>query len=412
MGFAVDLLNQQASLGGVAKVQLRHVLLFSGDIGGLRCGVNDMAVGTIHFLHNIGARLQAGDSKAAIGAGLIGADDGAAGAGGAAQIAHPEHSALQGLAGDGIIFPDYQSGQGGVLKNQLRSLVIVHIDGLLGRITEGISGGRVNLHHLVPAGIQLIQVDLAVFVGVVEVLIQLLIGAVLSVVLGYPKLKLCPLQGIAGDRIHLLDGQARLLFVLNGDFGGLTGPQIDLMGGGVQDISVRGLDFGDDVIALIQVDVLNGNGTVRAYGEVPDLHACLGLDLKDGPRQGVAVDVHLVDGQCGPLVVLELHRGVPVRLQRHLLGGGVQDIPLRYALLGDGINAGQQVLNGHGAVLAGGFGGNGGAVRIVQCEGDTGDGLSGVLISLADGQVGPLVILNGDGRGLTGEQLDVVFGGV
>ena len=277
---------------------------------------------------------------------------------------------------------------------------------------EGIAGGRVYLNHLVPAGVQLIQVDLAVFIGIVEVLIQLLIGAVLGVVLGYPKFKLYPLQGIAGDGIHLLDGQARFLFVLNGDLGGFTGPQIDLVRGGVQDVALRGLDFGDDVVAFIQVYILNGNGTVRAYREVPDLYARLGLDLEDGPRQGVAVDVHLVDGQRGPLVVLELQHGVPVWLQRHLLGGGVQDISLRHTLLGDDIDTGQQVLNGHGAVLAGGLGGNGGAVRIVQGEGDAGDGLAGILVGLADGQVRPLIVLNGDRRSLAGEQLNMVFGGV
>ena len=175
------------------------------------------------------------------------------------------------------------------------------------------------------------------------------------------------------------------------------------MGGGVQNVAVRGLDFGDDVVALIQVDVLNGNGTIRAYGEVSDLHARLGFHFKDGSRQGVAVDVHLVDGQGGPLVVLELHCGIPVRLQSHLLGRGVQNIIFRYALLGDGINTGQQVLNGHGAVLAGGFGGDGGAVRIVQREGDAGDGFAGVLVGLADGQVRPLIILERNGAGAARE---------
>ena len=206
MGFAVDLLNQQASLGGVAEVQLHHILLLAGNKHGLGCGVNDMAIGTGQLLHDVGARLQAGDCKAAVGAGLIGADHGAAAAGGAAQVAHLEHSAFQGLAGDGIELPDHQGAEGRVFKNQLHSLVVVHINGLFRGVTEGIAGGRINLHHLVPAGVQLIQVDLAVFVGVVEVLFQLLIGAVLGVVLGYPKLKLCPLQRVAGDRINLLDG--------------------------------------------------------------------------------------------------------------------------------------------------------------------------------------------------------------
>jgi len=151
------------------------------------------------------------------------------------------------------------------------------------------------------------------------------------------------------------------------------------------------------------MDILNGNRTVRAYGEVSDLHARLGFHFKDSPRQGVAVDVHLVDGQRGPLVVLELHRGVPVRLQRHLLGGGVQDVALRHTLLGDRVNAGQQVLDGHGAVLAGRLGGNGGAVPIVQREGDAGDGFAGVLVGLADGQVGPLIILERNGAGAARE---------
>src|SRR5699024_9399297 len=164
------------------------------------------------------------------------------------------------------------SGQGRVLKNQLHSLVVVYIDNLFRGVTDGISSGRVNFHHFVPAGVQLIQVDLTVFIGIVEVLIQLLERAVLGIVLGYAKLKLRPLQMVSGDRINLLDGQSGLLLVLNGDFCGFTGPQINLMRSGIKDIAFWGLDLGDDVIALVQMDVLDGNRTVRAYGEVSDLH--------------------------------------------------------------------------------------------------------------------------------------------
>ena len=176
------------------------------------------------------------------------------------------------------------------------------------------------------------------------------------------------------------------------------------MGRGIENVAVRGLNFCDDVIALVQMDVFNGDGAIRADGEITDFHACLGFHLENRAGQSVAIDVYLVDGQRRPLVVLELHGGVAVRLQGDLLGRGVQNVALRDTLLRDGVDTGQQVLNGHSAILASGLGGDGGAVSIVQRKGHAGNGFAGVLVGFADGQIGPLVVLNGDGAGLAGEQ--------
>ena len=176
------------------------------------------------------------------------------------------------------------------------------------------------------------------------------------------------------------------------------------MGRGIENVAVRGLNLCDDVIALVQMDVFNGDGAIRADGEITDFHACLGFHLENRAGQSVAIDVYLVDGQRRPLVVLELHGGVSVWLQGDLLGRGVQNVALRDTLLRDGVDTGQQVLDGHSAILAGGFRGNGGAVSIVQRKGHAGNGFTGVLVGFADGQIGPLVVLDGDGAGLAGEQ--------
>ena len=126
------------------------------------------------------------------------------------------------------------------------------------------------------------------------------------------------------------------------------------MGRGIENVAVRGLNFCDDVIALVQMDVFNGDGAIRADGEITNFHACLGFHLENRAGQSVAIDVYLVDGQRRPLVVLELHGGVSVWLQGDLLGRGVQNVALRDTLLRDGVDTGQQVLDGHSAILAGG----------------------------------------------------------
>ena len=286
---------------------------------------------------------------------------------------------------------------------------MLHIKGLLGRLFEHIALRRLDLFYLVPARVQLRQLNDAVFVRIVEGIVEFLIGAVLRLVLGHPQFKLRALDAIAHHAVDLDDGQSGLLLVLNRDFGGLAGTQIDLMGRLIQNIAFRGLNLGDDVIALGQMDVGDRHLPIRPHGEIPDLHASLGLDLKNSAGQEAPVNVHLGDRQGGPLIVLELHRCVPVGQERYLLGRSVQNVPLRDILLRDGINAGKQVLNCHCSIRASRLGGDGGAVRKVQGKGHTGNGIAGVLVRFADGQVGAPLIFDGDRAGLAGEQLNMIL---
>ena len=102
---AVDLLHQQAALGAVAEVELHHILLLAGEIGGLGRGVDHMAAVTGKLLDDISTFLQPRHGEAAIGGSLVGADDCAACAGSAGQIFHLEYGVADCFAGDAIILP-------------------------------------------------------------------------------------------------------------------------------------------------------------------------------------------------------------------------------------------------------------------------------------------------------------------
>ena len=108
MSAGVDFLEQEGALGTVSEVELHHVLLFAGDIRRLGRGVHHVIPVAGQFLHGVSAGLEAVDGKAASGAGLIGADHSASCAGGSGHVLHLENSPLNGLPGNGIIFPDHE----------------------------------------------------------------------------------------------------------------------------------------------------------------------------------------------------------------------------------------------------------------------------------------------------------------
>ena len=206
---------------------------------------------------------------------------------------------------------------------------MLNIDNLLGGLFEHEPGGRFHLDNFVPTCVQIVQVDDPIFIRVVIAVGKLLIGAILVFILGNPDFKFGALDPIANDGIHLIDGEARLLLVLNGYLGGLAGPQIDLVGRGVQNVTCRCLFFRDDIITLGEVLLGDGDLTIRIHREVANLHAGLGLDLENSAGQVFAGDVHLHDLQGRPLVVLELDLGLLVGEQGHSLRSRVQNVILR-----------------------------------------------------------------------------------
>ena len=108
MTAGVNFLNEQTALGTVAEIELHHVLLLTGDIGRLGRGVHHVIPVAGQFLHGVSAGLEAVNGKAASGAGLIGADDGAARAAGAGHVPNLENTALNWRPSDRIIFPDHE----------------------------------------------------------------------------------------------------------------------------------------------------------------------------------------------------------------------------------------------------------------------------------------------------------------
>ena len=109
----VHLLHQEGTLGTVAEVDLDHLLLLAGEVHGLGRGVNDMIPIAGQFRNDVSALLQPGHGKAPVGRSAVGADDGAARAGGIpGEVLDLEHRALDGLVGVlAVVLPHADGGQ-------------------------------------------------------------------------------------------------------------------------------------------------------------------------------------------------------------------------------------------------------------------------------------------------------------
>ena len=142
--------DQQTAFGGVAEVELHHILLFAADVGSLRRSVDDMAAVAGKLLHNVGAFPQSGDGKAAVCRSLIGADDRAARARGAGEVLHLKDGIRHRFSGDGIILPHHQRRQRDIFKGQCLAGAGLDIDLLCGFL-DGVARGRLQLRHFVPA---------------------------------------------------------------------------------------------------------------------------------------------------------------------------------------------------------------------------------------------------------------------
>ena len=140
------------------------------------------------------------------------ADDGAACAGGAAQVLQLEGAAGQGLAGDGVVFFDYNPIERSIFKHHGFIFAALDIEILCGGLLDGETSRRLQLGHTVPAVPEQVQFELTVGVRVVSTKTVQLTGD--GIVAAVPDLELRALDGAASDGIHLVDGQARLLVVL------------------------------------------------------------------------------------------------------------------------------------------------------------------------------------------------------
>lgn len=160
-----------------------------------------MAAVTGKLLHNIGAFFQTRHGEAAVGGSLVGADDRATRPAGAAEVLHLEHGVAHRFAGDRIILPHHQRRQGDIFKGQYFGSAGLDID-LLRGLFDGVPRGRLLLRYLVPAVPQTGELELAVFIGVVDAEVVDLAAA--GIVAGVGNMEFRTLQGISRHAVHLL----------------------------------------------------------------------------------------------------------------------------------------------------------------------------------------------------------------
>ena len=206
------------------EVPVRHVFKADSDdtllpvvcqVDGLG-GLDDaVPVRRIHLLHDVRSWLQARPDGHAVGAGHLLSNHGAAGTGGASQVAELEGGPAQGLASDAVRLVYHDGVEGDVLKCQRLVSAALNIDLLGGRLLDGEAGGGFQLRHPVPAVPQALQHDLAA--GVSEVDPQVVELAGVGAIAAVPELEFGPLDGAAGDAVYLLDGKGGLFVVLEID---------------------------------------------------------------------------------------------------------------------------------------------------------------------------------------------------
>ena len=413
-----DLLDEQVAVRGVVEFHGDDVLVLAGDVHRLGGGDDVVAVGRLDFLYDVGASLKLGPDDGAVGAGGLLADDCAAGAAGAAQVAQLEGTAGDGVAVHAVLLEDDDGGQRRVLKGEGLHIVARQVDALGRGVLDLVAVRGLKLRDLIPAGLQavsvrLAQVDLAVLVAPVDA--QVLQGTGCGAVPRVPDLELRALHGAAHDAVLLVDGQLRGPLVLQTQgvvcLAVAAGPflQEHVMGRGVQDVAAGDEGLGHGVPASVQVG--DEDFAVLVGSEGADIGAVLHLDVELDALDAVAFLIHLLDEQAGPLLVEELQGGGLIGLQRHGLGDVVEDVVAGHTDFRYLVGTGLQVLDEDFAVVVrGGFLGVT-AVDFLNQEGDAGDGCPSQLILLDDSQARLRGVLKGQlaaGPGVQDDALAIV----
>ena len=314
------------------QIAVRHVLEADGNdallpvvrqidsLGGLDDAVS---VRGVYLFNHICPRPQARPEGHAVGAGGPLPDDGTAGAGGTAQVAELEPGPAQGFAGDAVVFLNYDGIERHVLEGHRPVPAAGDVELLGGGFLDGEAGGGLQLRHPVPAVSQALQHDLAVGVGEVGAQIVELTGV--GVVAAVPHLKLGPLDGVAGDAVHLLDGQGGLFVILKINRSVPVGIESDQLAGGVQQIG-GGHGFLRDLINTRQ-EILQGCRSVCPCLNFIHAVAVRRLHQEHGIRHGLpGVRVPLHHRQVGPDVVLQNDGGGSARKQLHMALHRVDDV--------------------------------------------------------------------------------------
>ena len=158
-----DLADEQGPIRHVGEPNGDHALLSTvrqeDGFGGLDDGV---AVCGVYLLQHIGAGLETGPDGGTVFARHLRADDGAACAGGAAQVLQLEGAAGQGLAGDGVVFFDYDPIERRIFKHNGFILAALDVEILRCGLLDGETSRRLQLRHTVPAVPEQVQFELTV----------------------------------------------------------------------------------------------------------------------------------------------------------------------------------------------------------------------------------------------------------
>ena len=303
MGHGINFFDQNCALGTVAEIELHHGLLLARDVGGLGRGIHDMIAVAGQFLDGVSACFQPIDGKAAARAGLVCADDGPAAAAGTGHITDLEDSALDRRSGHGIIFPDHQGRERGVLENHPLRFIPVNDDRLSERFFELESVCRFHLGDGKLAGVQplaqLMDLDLAS--GICEHFSVVDGGRGLRrlAVAGIGNVEFGVLNGLPGDGIFLKNGQFRGFSVPEGERLFVIGAE----GDGLSSVSVFVREVVGRRDGLLRY-LVNAGGhdlghlAVRAGSPVVLIGAVQGLDREHriGDR-GPAVRIDLREGE-------------------------------------------------------------------------------------------------------------------
>ena len=324
-----------------------HVLILAGEINGFRSVGDHIPIRRGDLLADISACLEAGCNDAAIAGCFVLANHSAACTGGAAEVADAEPCTLQRLTALTVHLADDDGGKGRIFKGQHLALATGDEAFLRGRLLDGVPGRRLQFRYLVPAILDLRKNDFSACVRKVSAEVIELAGV--GMVAAIPNLELSALDGIAGDTVYLVDLQAGLEGVEEGDGRGFAGLQCHFLRDGAENDMVGNID-------LRYFECANRN----RVEENPPMVIGRGaggkaaVDLLDAVGHAIdrlsVGDVLLDNFKTGLFIVNESDLGGFAGAQRHGLLGIGYDVRLGNGFLTHNIDTGRNGRERCGAV--------------------------------------------------------------
>ena len=306
---------------------------------------------TCQFLYDVSAFIEAGHGETAVGRGLISADNRAAGAGSAGQVLHLEHGIADSLAGDRIELINHQRAEGRVLEGY--SLAFTGLDEhfLRGRVFDAVAGYRFHFRDLVPAVLQIGELELTIGIGIeITKVVDL---TAFGITAGIDHLELCALQRLARHAADLVDSQAGLLVVFKVNRMVTVGIEGHELAGSIQQIGGGNGLLGNFIDAGKQV--LQLCTAIRSGADLIDAMTVGGSNDEYGVGDGLAgVCIVLIDVKVGADLVLNDQRAGLSGEQLHLVLPQVDDVVRNRGGLAHGIHAGFQIAYQNLTILVGG----------------------------------------------------------